>query len=414
MRSGETAQQGAMGARLLPFTEIPVIDIAPLLTGDRAAFSETAGKIGRACETVGFFYIQNHGVPAALIERAYSQSRRFHHSAPELKRRVHVSQSPGSRGWIPVSAEDEDGDPDLYRLVPPPAPIDDYLTKPRLHAAFDLALEIASDDADFLSGNIMLVPNQWPDWLPGLREDVMEYYQAIMAVGNRLFRAFAVGLGLPDEFFVERAKKPPSQLRLLHYPANDLPMDNLNLGINAHSDFECFTILHQQSRGLQVMNAADEWVEAPPIEGTFIVNIGDMLQAWTNDRFKATQHRVINLGAERYSMPLFFSVDYHTRVAPLPAFIDPGATAPYGEIVAGEHLAGFSINMCKHLRKRVLSGDLKISFPIHQQNPFKRKAVNEFSPNPDPGAYANPNPNPNPSPIPVPGIGASPDSRRPA
>ncbi len=369
---------GAMGARLLPFTAIPVIDIGALSGGDRAATVRVSQEIGEACQTVGFFYIKNHGIPPALIERTYAHSESFHRSPAALKERVHVRNSPGSRGWIPLSSEDDDGDPQLYRLATPKNPADDYLTKPRLHAAFDLSLEIAEDDADFLMGNIMMVPNQWPDWLPEFRAEVMQYYDAVKAVGETLFRAFAIALRLPDEFFVEKARKPPSQLRLLHYPRNDLPMDNTHLGIAAHSDFECFTILHQRAPGLQVMNAADEWVEAPPLPDTFIVNIGDMLQAWTNGLFKATQHRVINLGRERFSMPLFFAVDYHTQVAPLPAFVSPEFPARYAPIVAGDHLAGFSINMCKHLRKRVLTGDLKIGFPIHNDNPFKRKAVNEF------------------------------------
>jgi isopenicillin N synthase-like dioxygenase len=366
-----------MGARLLPFTEIPVIDIGALQGQDPEAFADVSRQIGQACETVGFFYIKNHGIEAALIERTYVNARRFHASPPELKDTVNVRHSPGNRGYVPASADDEDPDPELYRLTPP-AESFDYLTKPRLHAAFDLALDLPGDDPDFLQGNVMLVPNQWPHWLPGFREEVMAYYGAVMAVGGRLFRAFAVALGLPESYFVDQARKPPSQLRLLHYPANELPMDDRFLGIVPHSDFECFTILHQQAPGLQVMNAADVWVEAPPIEGTFIVNIGDMLQAWTNGRFKATQHRVVNLGQERYSMPLFFAVDYHTRVEPLPQFVDAEHPIGYGSIVAGDHLAGFSINMCKHLRKRVLSGDLKIDFPIHRDNPFKRKAVNEI------------------------------------
>lgn len=370
------AAKGAMGARLLPFTAIPVIDLAPLFGDDRAALEATAREIGTACETVGFFYIRHHGIPDSLIERTYEHSRRFHGSAPALKQRVHVCHSPGSRGWIPVSWEEQDDDPEMYRLVEP-LPDNDYMSKPRLHEAFDLSLDIPHDDPDFLAGNIMLVPNQWPDWLPEFRAEVMAYFTAVMALGDRLFRAFAIALDLPEEFFVERSRKPTSQLRLLHYPANDMPMNNDHLGIGAHSDFECFTILHHQAPGLQVMNAADEWVEAPPIPGTFIVNIGDLLEGWTNGRFKATQHRVVNVGRERYSMPLFFAADYHTRVEPLPQFVSPENPARYGTIVAGDHLAGFSINLCKHLRKRVLSGDLKIDFPIHAENPFKRKAVNE-------------------------------------
>ncbi|HVJ52709.1 MAG TPA: 2-oxoglutarate and iron-dependent oxygenase domain-containing protein [Aliidongia sp.] len=373
------AEGGAMGARLMPFTAIPVIDIAALAGSDPAARLATAMEIGAACRTVGFFYIRNHGVPQSLIDRTYAHSRAFHASASELKQRVNVSNSPGNRGWSPVSSEDDKDDPELYRLVEPKDGQDDYLTKPRLHAAFDLSLDIPHDDPDFLAGNIMLVPNQWPDWMPRFRTEVMEYFDAVMGVGDQLFRAFALALDLPENFFVDKARKPTSQLRLLHYPPNDLPMDNRNLGIGAHSDFECFTILNQLQPGLQVMNAADEWVEAPPIEGTFIVNVGDLMEGWTNGLFKATQHRVVNTGKERYSMPLFFAADYHTEVEPLPQFVSDENPPRYNKIVAGDHLAGFSVNGCKHLRKRVLSGDLKIGFPIHAENPFKRKAVNEMA-----------------------------------
>lgn len=373
-----------MGAKLLAFSAIPVVDIGPLFGDDRAAMEATAREIGQACETVGFFYIKNHGVSEALIERTYALSRRFHESPVEQKARVHIRNSPGTRGWVPITDEDDDGDPELYRLVEP-APGADYMTRPRLHGAFDLAPELPADDPDFLAGNLMLVPNQWPDWIPGFREQVLEYYDAVNSVGRRLFRAFAVSLGLPEDFFARLTLKTPSQLRLLHYPANDRPMDNDHLGIGAHSDFECFTILNQQAPGLQVMNAADEWVAAPPIPGTFIVNIGDLLEGWTNGRFKATQHRVVNTGKERFSMPLFFAVDYHTVIEPLPQFVSAENPPKYERIVAGDHLAGFSVHFAKHLRKKILSGELKIDFPIHSENPFKRKAVNEY-----PGPPADP------------------------
>jgi isopenicillin N synthase-like dioxygenase len=368
---------GAMGAMQLPFTKIPTIDIAALFGLDPHARREVAEDIGKACEEVGFFYIRNHGIPESLIAKVYERSAQFHHSPAECRARVHVQNSRGNRGWLPSTLDYLDPDPELYRLTTAD-PADDYLLKPRLHSAFDLSLEIAEDDPDYLAGGIMLVPNQWPDWLPGFREDVVAYYKAVMSLGNQLFRAFAIALDLPENFFVDKAKKPTSQLRLLHYPPNDMPMDRKHLGIASHSDFECFTILNQRSAGLQVMNSADEWVEAPPLEGTFIVNIGDLLEGWTNGRFKATQHRVVNTGRERYSLPLFFAVDYDTVVEPLPQFVTPERPAAYTRIVAGEHLAGFVIQDTKHLRKQVLRGELKVDFPIHEENPFKRKAVNEF------------------------------------
>ncbi len=372
------AYTGPMGARLLPFESIPTIDIAPLFSADPVARLATSKAIGHACETVGFFYIRNHGVPEALIDEAYELSKRFHESPREQKEAVHFRRSPGTRGWIPVSWEDDDGDPELYRLTEP-SPEGDYLTNPRLHAAFDSAIEIPEDDPDYLAGNLMLVPNQWPDWIPGFKEGVRAYYEAVTNTGMRLFEAFALALDLPEDTFRRLANKAPSQLRLLHYPANDLPMDNKNLGIGAHSDFECFTILNQRAPGLQVMNAADEWVAAPPIPGTFIVNIGDLMEGWTNGRFKATQHRVVNTGQERYSMPLFFCVDYHTVIEPLSPFVSADNPPKYNRIVAGDHLASFSVNGAKHLRKKIKLGELKIGFEIYKENPFKRKAVNEYA-----------------------------------
>ncbi|WP_252171335.1 isopenicillin N synthase family oxygenase [Sphingopyxis sp. USTB-05] len=336
-----------------------------------------ANEIGLACEQVGFFYIKNHGIPGSVIERTYALSKQFHASPLEKKTAVNARHSQGVRGWFPTSADDDDDDPELYRLVPAD-PDYDFLTRPRLFDTLDLAQEVAEDDPDFLAGNVLTVPNQWPDWIPGFRDGVMEYYDAVKEIGDLLFRAFAIYLALPEATFLSMTDRATSYLRLLHYPENDLPMDNQHLGIGVHSDFECFTILNQRSAGLQVMNAADEWVAAPPIDGTFIVNIGDMLEALTNGRFKATQHRVVNQGEERFSLPLFFATNYDTVIEPLPQFVSADQPARYGSIIAGEHLAGFMIKGAKHLRKKVVNGELKVDFPIHTTNPFQRKAVNEF------------------------------------
>lgn len=377
--TGEKAHgQAVMGANLMAFSSIPVIDISALRSSEPSAWRATAQEIGRACEQVGFFYIKGHGIPADLIERTYALSRQFHSSPVEKKTTVHIRHSQGLRGWFPTTAEDDDDDPELYRLVPAD-PDYDFLTRPRLFDSLELAQEVAEDDPDYLAGSILTVPNQWPDWIPGFRDQIMEYYNAVTEVGYLLCRAFEIHLGLPEATFRSMTDRATSALRLLHYPENDLPLNNQHLGIGVHSDFEFFTILNQQGPGLQVMNAADEWVEAPPIDGTFIVNIGDMLEALTNGCFKATQHRVVNLGKERFSLPLFFAANYDAVIEPIPQFVSEEHPARYGRIIAGEHLAGFTVKGAKHLRKKVLNGELKIDFKIHVTNPFQRKAVNEFN-----------------------------------
>lgn len=138
----ETAAVGAMGAKLLAFTEIPVVDVAPLAGGDQAARLATARRIGQACQEVGSFYIAGHGVPQELIDRAYAMSRAFHTSPVEQRERVLADRSPGTRGWCPATGERTDPDPELYRLTPKREPVD-FLSTPTLHAAFDLWLEIA-------------------------------------------------------------------------------------------------------------------------------------------------------------------------------------------------------------------------------------------------------------------------------
>jgi isopenicillin N synthase-like dioxygenase len=371
---------GVLGARVLPSTSIPTIDIAPLFGTDRQAFEATAREMADACAAIGFFYIKNHGVSADLIDRTYQQAERFHNSPVELKRRIQIDKSPGAAGWLPLTGDEApDDDTEIYRLVPAPAdPVDDYLIRPRLFEAFDMWLEVPDDDPDYLAGNVLFVPNQWPDWLPGFRDDVLEYYETMRKLGDVLFRAAAVALGLPDRFFLDMAKKPPTYFRLLHYPANDRPQNRSNVGIGAHSDEGFLTILNQRVPGLQVMNAADEWVEAPPIDGTFIVNIGDLMEVWTNGMFKATRHRVVNSTRERYSLPFFATFDYDVVVAPLPQFTSADNPPLYKPVRSGPHFADSVIQFDRHLRKRLLNGDLKLDFEIEGKAQFMRKAINEY------------------------------------
>jgi isopenicillin N synthase-like dioxygenase len=139
------------------------------------------------------------------------------------------------------------------------------------------------DDSEVLRGTPMLGPNVWPA-LANFREDVGAYYNAALNLGKTLFRGFALALGLDESHFDKLVTKPPAQLRLIHYPCDPQAVDTQGMG--AHSDYECFTILVSTAPGLEVMNGAGEWIDAPPVEGAFVVNIGDMMEVWTNRRIR--------------------------------------------------------------------------------------------------------------------------------
>lgn len=317
------------------FTTVPVVDISGLRSTDRAERERVAAEIGRAAREVGFLYVSGSGVDEALFDRMLDATAAFFALPLEEKMRSYIGHSTCHRGYVPVGEEGvENGTPDLKE-------------------AFDTALDLPADDPDHLAGNPMLGPNAWPD-LPGFAEAVTAYYDAVLDVGQRLLWAFAVALGEDPDVFSRHATKTPSQLRLVHYPFNPEAQDAI--GIGAHTDYECFTLLKPTAPGLEVMNGAGEWIDVPPVPGTFVVNIGDLLELWTNGAFVATSHRVRKVVEERYSFPLFFNVDYDTEVRPLPQFAGDGPQrAP---LRAGEHLFAQTAQSFAYLRRRLDSGDL--------------------------------------------------------
>ena len=158
----------------------------------------------------------------------------------------------------------------------------------------------------------------------------------MVSLGHRLLEAFALSLNLPFDYFKSMCQKPMVTMRLLYYPPQPIIIDEDQLGCGAHTDYECFTFLSQSNQsGLQVLNNQGEWINAIPIPNTFVVNIGDLMQRWTNDLFKSTVHRVINTsGTSRYSIPIFFGPDYFTQIESLIHDQIP----KYPPVIAGKYL----------------------------------------------------------------------------
>ncbi|MBB2772729.1 UNVERIFIED_ORG: isopenicillin N synthase-like dioxygenase [Mycolicibacterium obuense] len=315
---------------------MPTVDISGLQSDDRAEHERVAADLGAAARDVGFFYISGSGIDESLFDRMLAATKEFFALPLEEKMRTYIGLSRCHRGYVPVGEEGVEQD------------------TPDFKEAFDTALDLPADDPDYLAGNPMLGPNAWPD-LPGFAESVTAYYTAVLEVGQRLLWAFAIALGEDPDVFTRHATKTPSQLRLVHYPHNPDAEDRM--GIGAHTDYECFTLLKPTAPGLEVLNGAGEWIDVPPVPGTFVVNIGDMLELWTNGAFVATSHRVRKVKEERYSFPLFFNVDYHTEVKPLPQFA-PRDDRPRPALRAGEHLFAQTAQSFAYLRRRLDSGEL--------------------------------------------------------
>ena len=334
------------------FSTIPLVDISVLMSNDELARSATAALLGKAAREVGFVYVTGHGIAQPLFDDLLAASERFFALPMAAKMDVYIGRSANHRGYVPAGEE-------VFA-----AGMKD--TK----EAFDLSIDLPSDDPDVRAGTPMLGPNQWPD-LTGFRSAVTAYYNAVFAVGRALIQGFAIALGEAPDFFAPYINKPPSQLRLIHYPFNPDATDAI--GIGAHTDYECFTLLHSTSPGLEVLNGAGQWIDAPPVPGALTVNIGDLLELWTNGEFVATSHRVRRVQNERYSFPLFFMVDYATEVAPLARFGGNGEPARQG-LIAGEHLFAQTAQSFIYLVERMKAGELVLPKGAHALSSFGQEA----------------------------------------
>jgi isopenicillin N synthase-like dioxygenase len=305
-----------------PFEAVPIIDIAPYLDGDEAARVAVARQVARAAEEVGFLYVAGHGVAPGIIEGAFAQSRHFFAQPLAAKMAIDMGGTPNHRGYQ-----------GLY------AAATEVGAQSELHEAFKVGPEGAPDDPDFLVGNIVYGPNAWPDIGPAFRHGVYGYYEAMTALARRMFGLFALALDLPEDWFEDKLERPASIMNVLHYPASDPDNPDVTSGIGAHSDYECFAILKQDDvGGLELCNQAGVWIPAPPIPGAFVINIGDMLARWSNDRFACTMHRVVNTtGRERYSIAFFANCNAHVEVRCLPSCHGPDNPPKYPPTTIGAH-----------------------------------------------------------------------------
>ncbi len=306
------------------FDSVPVIDFGGMLGRDPTEKAKVAAALSDACVNIGFFYIENHGIPQTLIDSMFAQAERFFRIPSEDKVAIHVKQSPSLVGY--VGMEEENADP--------------AVSKGDIHEGFDFIAEDADTAFGFMEGDFRKTGNQWPANLPGFREVMTEYSIAVRLLVRRMFAAFALGLDLPEDYFAPMSDKPMALTRMMYYPSQSGPLDLSRMGVGAHTDHECFTILAQDSvPALQVRNRRGRWIDAPPIRGAFVVNIGDLMARWTNGAFASTFHRVYNAsGRARYSIPTFVGANADTVIRVLPSCVSDDNPPKYEPIVAGEYV----------------------------------------------------------------------------
>jgi isopenicillin N synthase-like dioxygenase len=301
----------------------PIVSFAGLTSGDSQARAAVVSALRAACLDKGFLYVIDHGIPRALMEEVFVQSKRFFELPAERKLAVDMALSPWKRGYEPLRGQALEAG-----------------TPPDVKEGFYMGNELAADDPRVVAGLFDHGPNQWPADLPGWRETMLTYFAQMEALCCLTMEALAGALDLPQDHFADFCVDPVSNLRLLHYPpqpANPLPGEK---GCGAHTDWGAITFLLQDDvGGLQVWDARHGWIDAPPVLGAFVLNLGDLISRWTNDRFRSTLHRVINRsGTVRYSVPFFFTGRPDHHVACLPNCLRPGERARYAPTTALGHL----------------------------------------------------------------------------
>ncbi|KAJ8770782.1 hypothetical protein K2173_021429 [Erythroxylum novogranatense] len=316
------------------FKTIPIIDISSLLArcedpnmAQDPGVCEVVKQLDQACREAGFFYVKGHGIPDSLIKEVRNVAHKFFNLPYEEKLKIKLSADAGYRGYQRIGENITKGTPDM-------------------HEAIDCYREIKSGMYGAL-GKPMEGINQWPLNPPNVKLVMEEYIRLCTDLSRNIMRGIALALGGSiDEFEGERAGDPFWVLRIIGYPevssANGKDLSKNDIGCGAHTDYGLLTLVNQDAdiTALQVRNLSGEWISAPPIPGTFVCNIGDMLKIFSNGLYDSTLHRVINNSPKyRVCVAYFYETNYDAAVEPLDICKQKtGGIGKFGKAVYGEHL----------------------------------------------------------------------------
>lgn len=303
---------------------IPVIDLGPYLGGALGALKATASELRGALEGVGFFVLVDHGVPRELVDRTFAEARRFHAQPDDWKMRLRMNEH--NNGYMTMGR---------YAVWTSDVNAND---QPDLNEAFFVRRERAPDDPMLRAGRRFAGANVWPDDLPGFRDTVLAYIDAVDMLARRFLPVCATALEMPADHFGAAFAESQFTFRLTHYPP--VAARPNQFGIAPHTDANFLTFLAQTDvPGLEVRLPSGAWLDVPYVPDSFAVNAGDMMYRWTNGRFKSTPHRVVPpVGRDRYAIPYFFGPHLDTVIACLPTCTDAQSSPRFPPITYDDYL----------------------------------------------------------------------------
>jgi len=296
---------------------IPVIDFAPAFSGQPGAIDFVARQVRDASERVGFFYLAGHGVATSVVDAAFEASREFHAMPLAEKMRLRINEN--NIGYLPVN-ESMQRHSTVHKA-----------TRPNYNESFFISYDRSADHPEIVAGRPLRGRNQWPDGHDRMRRAMVEYFGTLETVGAKMLPVLARALEMPADYFAPFFENEGHvNLRFLHYPPQDTD-DDEQFGQGPHTDNSFITILARiDVPGLAVRLPSGEWFAPPLISGTFLVNLGNIMKRWSNDRFLSTPHGVLNeSGTDRYSIAFFYSPNPDAAIECLPTCVGPINPAHY-------------------------------------------------------------------------------------
>ena len=286
---------------------IPVIDFGPAFRREAGGLETVAAQVRDACERVGFFYLAGHGVPQAVFDDAFAASREFHALPTDEKMRLKLNEN--NIGYLPFNQSMQRAST-VHKAV-----------RPNYNESFFISHDRGADHRDVLAELPLRGRNQWPEGRERMRAAMIRYFKTLVGVGEKMLPVMARALDMPENFFAPFfADEAHAQLRFLHYPPQETD-DDEQFGQAPHTDNSFITMLAREKvPGLAVRLPSGEWLAPPLIEGTLLVNLGNMMKRWSNDRFLSTPHGVLNdSGVDRYSIAFFYSPNPASTIECLPS-----------------------------------------------------------------------------------------------